>query len=699
MHANSSSIPDFVKSLMPAGESGTEILERERAGSNINVQRLSEFMFGREYLDRKQKVEKQLLAEPIFHKDKNYFEGRVDKFKTALARGKKIRQLQVKHKWTKDDSHVAQALMGEPTPYGLHASMFITTLRDQGTPEQHELFLKRAENYEIIGAYAQTELGHGSNVRGLETTATWNPTNKTFIMHSPSLTASKWWIGSMGRTANHAVVMAQLIVGGKNYGPHPFVVQIRDMKTHKPLPNVHVGDIGPKFGYNTMDNGFLLLNKVEIPHVNMMARYSRVDKETNKYIYPPSSTLVYGTMTWVRSTIVYEAGSVLARSVTIAMRYCAIRKQFQDKDAPSTADESQVLDYTMVQYRLLPLLSACFALHFSGRAMMELYEQNQRRLDAAEAKKTKSASGGGPVPEEVDAGGSDLGADLHATSCGLKALASETALDGLEACRRACGGHGFSSFSGLGSWLVDYAPTFTWEGDRYMLTQQVARYLLKMGRAVVSGKYEKNTTTDILAAHLKRGKKAAPSQVDSDMGIVEAFGRRCAHMTFDALKLREGDKRSWNSLLVDFWRVSTAHSQYLVVKQFQEALGKTQQLDASTQQAMHTMFLLYSYWIMDQQGLEFLASGAVSPDQMRQVRFKHLPGTLAALRPHAIKLVDSWAMSDFQLDSSLGRYDGRAYEDMFYRASASGNNPLNNITYDPYPNSGILTKDEPRPKL
>jgi acyl-CoA oxidase len=92
-------------------------------------------------------------------------------------------------------------------------------------------------------------------------TATWDPKTRTFILHSPHLTASKWWIGSLGRTANHAVVMAQLIIGGKPYGPHPFVCQIRDMKTHEPLEGIHVGDIGPKFGYNTMDNGFLLFNR------------------------------------------------------------------------------------------------------------------------------------------------------------------------------------------------------------------------------------------------------------------------------------------------------------------------------------------------------------------------------------------------------------------------------------------------------
>ena len=60
-------------------------------------------------------------------------------------------------------------------------------------------------SHDIIGCYAQSELGHGSNVKGLETTATWDPATHEFQLHSPYLTASKWWNGGMGRTATHAV--------------------------------------------------------------------------------------------------------------------------------------------------------------------------------------------------------------------------------------------------------------------------------------------------------------------------------------------------------------------------------------------------------------------------------------------------------------------------------------------------------------
>ena len=240
--------PSWVKKLTPSGPQGTELLKQERAQSNVPVEKLSEFLFTKEVLARQDRILNILENEKVFDKSQNYFAGREARFVTALSRQKRLQQLSVQHGWTKDEYVTASELISEPGPYGLHVSMFLITLRDQGTPEQHNLFLKKAERYEIIGCYAQTELGHGSNVRGLETTATWNPEDKTFILHSPHLTASKWWIGSLGRTANHAVVMAQLVIGGRYYGPHPFVVQIRDLKTHEPLDDIHVGDIGPKFG-------------------------------------------------------------------------------------------------------------------------------------------------------------------------------------------------------------------------------------------------------------------------------------------------------------------------------------------------------------------------------------------------------------------------------------------------------------------
>lgn len=690
--------PDWVKQLKPASPQGADILVEERAKSNIDVDQLAEFLFTKKTLDQKAAIVKALSSEPVFDKSKNYFQSREDRFVAALARGKRIEQLSRKNKWTQDEFDYAYQLTGEATPLAMHYKMFIPTIREQGTPEQHKLFLERAKKFEIIGCYAQTELGHGSNVRGLETTATWNPEDKTFTMHSPHLTASKWWIGSLGKVANHAVVMAQLVIKGKSYGPHPFIVHIRDLKTHEPLENVHIGDIGPKFGFNTMDNGFLLLNNVKIPHVNMLSRFSKVDPETSKYIRPPTPALVYGTLTYVRSTIVLESGTVLARGVTIATRYCAVRRQFQDLDAKgSDVSENQVLNYSMVQFRLLPLLAATFALHFTGRNMISLYEENQKRLAAGNPPPSNDSKRR-PGPEELTPG-ADLLADLHSTSCALKAFSSTVAAEGLEVCRRACGGHGYSSFSGIGSYYADYLPTVTWEGDNYMLTQQVARYLLKSARAVLSGKAADNDTTRFLNVFLKRQDIGAAFDVlGSDQELVDAFAWRVAYLTFDALKKRDEEKQPWNSLLVDFYRLSTAHAQYMVVKSFKDALHSNNMGGAVAEQTrgvLHTLFKLFALHTLEKESSEFFSSAATTIKQISLAR-KQVMKLLEEIRPHAVRLVDSWKFPDWQLDSSLGRYDGRVYEDMFFRASTL--NPLNDVVFDSNPDSPNLIRQDNRAK-
>lgn len=637
-------VPEWVRKLKPQEPQGVDLLKQERSSSNIDVSKLSEFLFTKEALERKQKILKVLQSEKVFDKNQDYFDGRVDKWEKALARSKRLTTIALKNKWTDLERRVANDLISEPLPYALHEGMYLVTLRDQGTPAQHEKYLKPAEQYKHIGCYAQTELGHGSNVRGLETLAIWNPEDKTFTIHSPSLTASKWWIGSLGRTANYASVMAQLIINGKPYGPHPFIVPIRDLKTHQLLPNIYAGDIGPKFGYNTMDNGFLLFNKVKVPHDAMLARFSAVDPKTSKYMKPASPALVYGTLTWVRSTIVLQSGSTLARGVVIATRYLSVRRQFQDRDAPEwQKGENQTINYTMVQMRLLPLLASCFALHFTGKGMMNLYEANQKKMKQNTSSKDQSSRGAGP--EETQAG-SDLLADLHGTSCGLKSLCSSTAAEGLEVCRRAMGGHGYSAFSGVGSWYADYLPTVTWEGDNYMLTQQVARYLLKAARTVLKGNEPNNDTTEILHFYLKRQDTGAAFDIlGKDEDIVSAFAWRSAYHTFEALRARDQEKKSWNSLLVAFYALSRAHSQYLVVKNFYETLQSpsiSSELDPETLAIMHKLFRLYSLHTLVSESAEFFTSSACTVAQIRLARSKAIMQLLEEIRPHALRLVDSW---------------------------------------------------------
>ncbi|KAJ6714959.1 ELECTRON TRANSPORT OXIDOREDUCTASE [Salix viminalis] len=195
----------------------------------------------------------------------------------------------------------------KPSFTDLHWGMFVTTIKGQGTDEQQQKWLPLAYKMQIIGCYAQTELGHGSNVQGLETTATFYPDTDEFVIHSPTLTSSKWWPGGLGKISTHAIVYARLITNGQEHGVH----------------GITIGDIGMKFGngaYNIMNNGVLKFDHIRIPKSQMLMRVLQVTREGKCVQSNVPRQLIYGTMVFVRQTIVADASTALSRSVCIAIR-------------------------------------------------------------------------------------------------------------------------------------------------------------------------------------------------------------------------------------------------------------------------------------------------------------------------------------------------------------------------------------------
>lgn len=204
------SIPEGLK---PAGAPGSQLLAIERKKASFDSKQMAEYLFGKKYLERDAELVELLSNDPsgAFEKSKWGYLGRTDKFRIALKKDKRLAQLALEHGWDRDVSQHAESLVDLPGPFGLHKSMFITTIDSMGTEEQKQKFLGPALNFEIIGCYAQTELGHGSNVQGIETLAVYDESKREYDLHSPSMTASKWWIGGLGRSATHAIVMAQLV--------------------------------------------------------------------------------------------------------------------------------------------------------------------------------------------------------------------------------------------------------------------------------------------------------------------------------------------------------------------------------------------------------------------------------------------------------------------------------------------------------
>lgn len=169
-------------------------------------------------------------------------------------------------------------------------------------------------NHEIIGAYAQTELGHGSNLQRLETTSTYDLSTQQFIINSPTISSTKWWIGGLGILCTHAIVQARLMIKGKDYGPHTFICQIRSLEDHTLMPGIQAGEIGPKVhsGMTATDNGWAIFQNVRIPHSHMLARFSKVSLD-GKYEQGPNSKLAYGGMVFIRARMIADLGWQLSK--------------------------------------------------------------------------------------------------------------------------------------------------------------------------------------------------------------------------------------------------------------------------------------------------------------------------------------------------------------------------------------------------
>nr|XP_006136581.1 peroxisomal acyl-coenzyme A oxidase 1 [Pelodiscus sinensis] len=544
-------------------------------------------------------------------------------------------------------------------PLGLHFSMFTNALQNQCTVTQQDKWLPLTYGLQIIGTYAQTEMGHGTHLRGLETTATYDPATQEFILNSPTVTSIKWWPGGLGKTSNYAIVLAQLYTQGQCKGLHAFIVPIRQMGTHEPLPGITVGDIGPKFGYDEMDNGYLKMDNFRIPRENMLMKYAKVEPD-GTYVKPLSDKLTYGTMVFIRSLIVGDSARSLCRACTIAIRYSSVRHQ---SELTPGEPEPQILDYQTQQYKLFPLLATAYAFHCVGAYMKKTYHR---------------------ITGDINQGNLRELPELHALSAGLKAFTSWTANAGIEECRMACGGHGYSRCSGLPDIYVTFTPSCTYEGENTVMMLQTARFLVKSYTQVSSGQLVSGMVSylnDLSGQRIQPQQVAArPTAVliNDPASLVEAYKLRASRLVEAAAKnlqaeltRRKSQEDSWNRTSVDLVRASEAHCHYVVVKLFTAQLSEIN--DAAVHAVMSNLCLLYALYGISKHTGDFLQAGILTNAQVTQV-YQRVKELLAAIRPNAVALVDAFDFHDNHLGSVLGRYDGNIYENMFEWAKKS---PLN----------------------
>ncbi|MFK7948487.1 MAG: acyl-CoA dehydrogenase [Saprospiraceae bacterium] len=334
--------------------------------------------------------------------------------------------------------------------FGVQFGLFGGSVQMLGTERHHRKYLKAIGDVSLPGCFAMTELGHGSNVRDIETMATYDVDNQEFVIHTPFPSARKDYIGNAAAHGKMATVFTQLKIGETEYGVHAILVPIRD-ENDDAMPGVSIDDCGEKLGLNGVDNGRLWFNRVRVPRENLLNRFADV-AEDGTYSSPienPSRRFfsMLGTLIGGRVGVPSAGLSATKTALTIAIKYANKRRQF----GPADEQETCLLDYRTHQRRLMPLLAKAYALDFALKDLLADYVEDLHKEDKRE---------------------------LEAKAAGLKAFATWNTTATIQECREACGGQGYLAVNRFAALKADTDVFTTFEGDNTVLMQLVAKNLL-----------------------------------------------------------------------------------------------------------------------------------------------------------------------------------------------------------------------------
>ena len=475
-------------------------------------------------------------------------------------------------------------------------------------------------------------------------------------MHSPTITSTKYWPGSLGFSASHAIVIARLLIKDKDHGIHPFIVQLRSLDDWKPIPGIELGDIGLKMGLNTTDNGYAIFSHARIPRTNMLMGQAQVRRD-GTYNRLGSQVSAYSTMLYVRNRIVHVVAFQLAQATTIAIRYSTVRTQGHGHYSESVL-EVPILSFKSQHHRLLAVTAQSYALLFAAKSCDSVY---------------------GEVLAQQKRGDSGLLPYCHALTAGLKAYATQIAADGVEDARKCCGGHGYSLLSGLPDIVAAVTPHCTWEGENYVLYQQTARYLANCADTI-KGKQPIDEAMSYLADAYNDEKTGDASRCTASgddflnpQVQLTIFRHRAVRLIFEADSLLTtaeqkekrhfGNRGAWNTHMMPLISAARAHTEFFVLQAFTQHL--TSISDSAIHKALSHLRNLFALIALDStlspSAAQFFEDGYLSLAQLRTVR-AHVNDLHKQLLPDAIALTDAWNFSDASLQSALGMRDGNVYE-------------------------------------
>lgn len=540
--------------------------------------------------------------------------------------------------------------------YTLNYNMFPSVISGLGT-ERHQQYVDDINDNKISGCFALTEFSHGSNAKGMQTTATHDLKTNQFILHSSSFEAAKCWVGNLGKCATHAIVYAKLITSdGQEHGLNAFVVPIRCTKSLKPFPGVIVGDLGEKIGLNGIDNGFVIFNSYRIPADCLLNRLGDVDKN-GKFVTSISDPnkrfgASLGILSGGRVMIGIMATNQLVKALVITIRYSAVRKQF----GPENSDEEfSVIEYQQQQMRLFPYLAAVYA---NKLFTLWLSENHVRFVTDSFIERTSE------TPLKA--------LEIHAVSSSSKPAISWVSRDGIQVCREACGGHGYLKAAGIGDLRNDNDANCTYEGENGILTQQTSNWLLGLWKKVNNGeKVQTPYGTVEFLNHYKALPKSLKITTSAEAVNPEVSLNAYKWLVFYYLKMTSDKVEQLSKLGKDSFSIrndtqgyhavslALAFIELTILDNFYKFAQKVE--DKNCKEVLMKLVSLYGAWNVEKH-LGTLYMGKFLSDDAGHLIRTGIIELCSSIKPEAVALVDAICYPDFVLNSVLGNSDGMVYQ-------------------------------------
>jgi acyl-CoA oxidase len=532
---------------------------------------------------------------------------------------------------------------------GVQWGLFGGAVENLGTERHHEAYVKKIISLEVLGCFAMTETGHGSDVQALETSATYDAETEEFVIHSETPTARKDYIGGAAETARVAAVFAQLITteDGEpvNHGVHCVLVPIRDDEGND-LPGVTTSDCQYKGGLPGVDNGRIMFDHVRVPRVNLLNKYGDVapDGTYSSPVENPSRRFftMIGTLIRGRVTVGGSAGNAARVALDIAVRYALERRQFS---APDDDFEVLIMDYLVHQRRLFPLIARSYALQFAQNELVSKCHDLQTS-DVADAEEQR---------------------ELESRAAGLKAANTWHASRAIQEAREACGGAGYMAENRLIALRGDTDVFTTFEGDNHVLTQLVAKELLtayaddikgmspvdwvRFAANTVGERVMKRTAAEAIMQRIVDARQDSEEEGSLfNRGTqVNMFEERESYLLSSVARRLQGKSKemsafeAFNAVQDHVLHAATAHIDRIVLEAFVAGIDACP--DEKARELLGIVCDLYALSVIEDDKAWFVEHRYLSTERAKAVT-RGINDRCRALRPHARTLVDGFGIPE-----------------------------------------------------